>query len=218
MCYSIYKRGDHGQGVKMAADDRSKWNLRYHGEGLFHGSAPSRLLEQNITLLESHVPGRRALDLACGEGRNALFLARRGFQVTALDIAEEGIEKGRRRAMEEGLEVDFQVMDLERDAIEGEFDLVLNVNFLLRKLIPGLVAHLSPGGLIFFLTILNTPALAGGRNPAHLLEPGELAGVFAGFTGELLLSEERPEGPSPSALVIFRKSVDGEGALEGISP
>ena len=206
------------RGLKMAADDRSKWNQRYHGEGLFHGSAPSRLLEQNMALLESYIPGRRALDLACGEGRNAIFLARRGFRVTALDIAEQGIEKGRRRAAEEGLEVDFQVMDLERDAIEGEFDLVLNVNFLLRGLIPGLVAHLSPGGLVFFLTILNTPAFAGGRNPAHLLEPGELEGVFAGFPGELLLSEERPEGPSPSALVIFRKAVNGGGAPGWISP
>lgn len=196
--------------------DRDKWNHRYGGEGLFHGKGPSRLLELNMELLERHLPGRRALDLACGEGRNAIYLAHRGFRVKAVDIAEEGIAKGRRRAREEGVAVDFQVVDLEQGPPEGEFDLVLNVNFLLRDLIPQLVAHLSPGGIFFFLTILNAPMLMGGRNPAHLLEPGELMEIFSRYPGEVLLSEERHEGPLPTALVIFQG--DSQGLVRGVYP
>lgn len=186
--------------------DRMKWNERYGGEGFFIGPTPSRLLEERIDSVEPLLPGKRALDIACGEGRNSIFLARRGFAVTGLDISEEGLAKARRRAAEDGVEIDFIRADLEGYEFTERFDLILNFNFLLRDLIPRMVDALNPGGVIFFDTILDSPELVGHHTKAFLLQPGELAALFGGFPGAILYCEEFPAGPVSTAKLIFRKS------------
>jgi tellurite methyltransferase len=74
-------------------DDRDKWNDRYAGAGFYLGPDPSRFLAENIALIKDLAPGKKALDIACGEGRNSIFLARHGFAVTGLYISEEGLTK-----------------------------------------------------------------------------------------------------------------------------
>ncbi|MBI1922363.1 MAG: methyltransferase domain-containing protein [Geobacter sp.] len=186
--------------------DRIKWNGRYAGEGFFLGPNPSRLLEERIEAVEALLPGRRALDIACGEGRNSIFLARRGFSVTGIDISEEGLEKARRWATAEGVDIRFIRADLERYEFNEKYDLILNFNFLLRDLIPKMVAALNPGGVIFFDTILDTPTLVGHHNKAFLLQPGELRALFEPLPGETLFYEEFPAGPNPTAKLIFWKN------------
>lgn len=186
--------------------DRIKWNGRYAGEGFFLGPNPSRFLEERIESVEALLPGRKALDIACGEGRNSIFLARRGFSVTGIDISEEGLEKARRWASAEGLDIRFIRADLEGYEFSEKYDLILNFNFLLRDLVPKMVAALNPGGVIVFDTILDTPTLVGHHNKAFLLRRGELREIFMRLPGKILYDEEFPEGPTPCAKLIFQHS------------
>ena len=188
-------------------DYREKWNARYAGAGFYLGPEPSRFLSGNISLISTLLPGKKALDIACGEGRNSIFLARNGFDVTGLDISEEGLAKADRWAKTEGLSVTFRCIDLETFEFNEFYDLIINFNFLLRGLIPMMLDALNPGGVIVFDTILDTPTLEGSHNRSFLLQPGELRTIFASFPGEIILYEELPFGPSPTARLIFHKNI-----------
>jgi tellurite methyltransferase len=186
-------------------DDREKWNRRFGMEGFYLGPDPSTFLADNMQIVFSLAPGRKALDIACGEGRNSIFLARQGFSVTGLDISEEGLAKGEKWAEREGVEIEFRRADLESYDFLERYDLIINFNFLQRDLIPKMFDALNPGGLILFDSILNTPSLEGEHNRAFLLEPGELRRIFEGLSGEIILYEEIPSGPMPTARLLFRK-------------
>jgi len=185
--------------------DRIKWNSRYRGDEFLLGPEPSAWLTENIDLIEALVPRRKALDIACGEGRNSIWLAGRGFTVTGLDISETGLAKARGRAAAAGVDVDFRQADLEDYGIGETYDLILNFNFLLRDLVPRLVGALNPGGVLVFDTILDTPSMEGIHTKGFLLQPGELVRLFAGFAGSVLRDEEHPEAGTPTAKLIFRR-------------
>jgi tellurite methyltransferase len=186
-------------------DDRNRWNSRYTCEEFILGEQPSLFLAENIEVIASLCPGKRAFDIACGEGRNSIFLARHGFAVTAVDISEKGLEKARQWAEREGLTIDLQHADLENYDFTSTFDLIINFNFLLRDLIPKMVAALNAGGVIVFDTILDAPNAPVPHKKEYLLQPGELFRIFQGFAGEILRYEERPLDASPTAKLIFHK-------------
>ena len=186
--------------------DRDKWNRRYESEEFFLGPHPSRFLAEYIAGVEAMLPGRRALDIACGEGRNSIYLAGRGYEVTGVDIADRGLDKAARRALEEGAGIVFIRQDLEVTPLTGQWDLVLNVNFLLRNLISQEIDVLSPGGVIMFETLLDSPRLPEGHNPEFFLQPGELASIFSRFTGTIHHYEEFPGADAPVAQLIYQKS------------
>lgn len=186
--------------------DRIKWNQRFGSEDTYLGERPSPLLSQEIDRIRRLAPGKRALDIACGEGRNSVFLAQQGFLVTALDISDVGLGKAARRAAEAGVTVDFQQVDLDGYRFTDQFDLIINFNFLLRDLIPEAVHALTPGGLLIIDTIMESPQLLASHNPDYLLRRGELQRICEGFDGEILLSEELMEGEFPTARVLFRKA------------
>jgi len=186
-------------------DNRKKWNFRYRREGFYLGQAPSSFLADHIQMVLTLSPGRKALDIACGEGRNSIFLARKGFTVTGLDISEEGLVKGEEWAKCEGLKVAFHCVDLESFELMERYDLIINFNFLLRDLIPKMIEALNPAGMLLFDSILNVPSLEGSHNKVFLLEPGELRKIFDRFSGEVIHYEEITSGPMPNARLIFRK-------------
>lgn len=185
--------------------DRSKWNERYSGSEYFFSLTPSRFLAASLETVKALTAGRRALDLACGEGRNAIFLAQNGFEVDAVDIAEGGLDRGRKRAGDLGLRINFIRADLEEYRLEGGYDLILDFNFLLRELIPQMVGALSPGGVIVMETILAAPSLQGAHKTEYLLQPGELGRLFEEYEGRILKLEEEPEQETPLARIIFQK-------------
>jgi tellurite methyltransferase len=187
-------------------DDRSKWDSRYGGKGFFLGPDPSAFLVERIDLIESLCPGRRALDIACGEGRNSIFLAGRGFSVTGIDISAEGIAKASKWAGTERLAVEYVTADLEDYEFTRSWDLIINFNFLLRELLPRAVAALNPGGVMVVDTILDTPSQPGEHTRAFLLQPGELTRLFAGFPGKILIHEEHPLDSAPTAKLIFKNN------------
>ena len=186
--------------------DRDKWNSRYESEDFFLGPHPSRFLVEHVAEVETMLPGRKALDIACGEGRNSIYLAGRGYEVTGIDIADRGLVKAARRALEEKAEIEFIRQDLEVTPLSGQWDLILNFNFLLRDLIPQEIDVLSPGGVVMFETLLDTPRLQGEHNPDFFLQPGELAAIFSCFAGTIHFYAEFPCEEAPVAQLIYQKS------------
>jgi SAM-dependent methyltransferase len=100
---------------------REDWNRRHGEAGLLFGAEPNRFL---VAEVEGLAPGR-ALDVACGSGRNAVWLAARGWQVTGVDFSGVALEQARGRAAERGVDVEWVEADvLEWQPPEAVFDLV----------------------------------------------------------------------------------------------
>jgi len=160
---------------------REKWNLRY-AQPTFapFPDAPSEWLAENRDLL---VCGR-ALDVACGDGRNSRYLAELGFAVEAIDISDVAIDALRRAADERGLAVAAHTVDLEAAPLPaGPFELVVNLNYLQRELFPGLAAAVCPGGLLVFETFAqaHVEELPNQMDPRFLLARNELLHAFPGL-------------------------------------
>jgi tellurite methyltransferase len=130
----------------------------------------------------------RALDLACGTGRNALWLARKGWSVTAVDGSAAAIETLRERASEQGLRVDARLADLEKGGFRIEpasWELVAICYYLQRDLLEPAQRGVIPGGVLLAIVHIAGP----GEQPTQFrLQPGELARYFDGW--EILHSYE----------------------------
>ncbi len=165
----------------MSIEDEIRWDKQHEST---HGSAEPSAFLRNIFAAEAWpILCGRALDLACGKGRNALFLAERGFAVVAIDISPIALEEGRRRAQERNLAVVWQQADLERVQLdEDAYDLVVNFNYLQRSLIPQIKAALRVGGYLVFDTyLIDQPAIGHPKNPAYLLQHNELLRWFLDY-------------------------------------
>jgi tellurite methyltransferase len=162
----------------MAEADRAKWNERYQDGYAEHGR-PSAVLQQWI----SRIPCGRALDLACGAGRNALFLASHGFEVDAVDISDAALDRARERAREAGLEINWIEHDLDEPlTLAAGYALILAVRFMNLPLIRELTALLAPGGFLVCEQHLVTVAdVAGPTDPAFRVQPGELKQLAQGL-------------------------------------
>jgi tellurite methyltransferase len=160
--------------------DSSEWNTRYRsGERAAEDleAAPTPLLVETVQQVK---PGR-ALDLACGAGRNALWLAEHGWSVTAVDAAEAAIEILRHRAAARGVTVDARVADLEKGGFDigsSSWDLIAICYYLQRNLLEPAKQGVVPGGLLLVIVHITDP----GEEPTgHRLRPGELKNYFDGW-------------------------------------
>ena len=163
----------------MTDADRAKWDERYRKGAYADRPHPSELLRDWI----GRAPRGRALDVACGAGRNALYLAVHGFEVDAVDISSEGLARGRRSAAERGLTVHWIEHDLDQPlALPDGYALILVIRFLDLPLIRRLAQRLAPGGLLICEEHLRTEAeVIGPGNPAFRVAPGELREVASGL-------------------------------------
>jgi SAM-dependent methyltransferase len=192
----------------MSDADRARWDERY-GDGAYEDRThPSAFLEEQAEAL----PRGATLDLACGAGRNAIYLASLGCQVEGWDISSEGLARGRARAEELGLEILWQARDLEKVKLpRSRYDLIVQVRYVNRELTPVIADALKPGGVYLCEQHLVTDReVIGPSNPAFRLEPGELRDAAAGLTLETYREEyvTDPDG-RPAALVrmLARKPV-----------
>jgi tellurite methyltransferase len=161
----------------VSAAERDKWDARYRDGAYENRTHATALLMEWLARL----PRGRALDVACGAGRNALHLAAAGFTVTALDISSVALARGRRAAQERGLDIDWVCADLDEDPERalppGAFDLIVLVRYVHRTLMPHLIARLRPGGaLLCEQHLATTLSVAGPTSAQFRLAAGELRG------------------------------------------
>ena len=161
--------------------DKKRWDKRFGRKKFALGKEPNPFLRKHIRLLS----GGRALDIATGEGRNAVFLAQHGFEVDAVDISGKGLKKARELALEKGVKVNVFLVDLDHYQIEKErYDLIANFYFLKRRLIPEVRKGLKKGGKVIFETYLlehRTLATGGPKQAKYFLKPNELLRFFKDF-------------------------------------
>jgi SAM-dependent methyltransferase len=198
---------------------RETWNARYRELPLVWSAGPNQFVVEQTGSL----PPGRALDVACGEGRNALWLAERGWTVTGVDFSDVAIAKAQASARERGLSIDFRVGDVTDGRTfdsDGELDLVL-VAYLqlpdeeLEATHRALVDHVAPGGLLLVIGH-HADNLARGyggpSKPDVLHDPARIAAQLAPLTvvsaGEVerIVATEGGERTAVDSLVLARRS------------
>ena len=160
---------------------KARWNERYDRDMYIYGKEPVAFLKQKMDGLKKG----RALVLAMGEGRNAVYLAQNGFDVTGVDISEVAIEKCNRLAEERNTAVNAVVADLtDYDMGKGQFDLITKFYYYEPSIFPQIIDALKPGGM-FILEQFSIDHLKyrensgfGPRNPDYLIKPNELLEHF----------------------------------------
>jgi len=188
-----------------ALPDRERWNERYGESGYAMGAEPSAFLVEHLDMIARAAPGRAALDVACGEGRNSVALARAGFDVLGVDISDAGLEKARERAGREGLAITFERRDLSAEEVPpGPFDVIIIFNYLQREIIPALYERLSAGGFLVMESILAVPGGSGRHCSDFTLSPGELVRLFEGYDGAIVVARE--DGADERARILFQKA------------
>ena len=192
----------------MSEADRRKWDQRYAEGAYAERDWPSDWLQTWLPEVTSNLPASesagRALDLACGLGRNSRYLAKHGMKVTGVDISAQALERAARLAQAEDLVIDWQQHDLEAGLPLdlGQFQLIVLFRYVNLELLAELPAHLAPGGLLLVEEHLRTDAaVAGPRNPAYRVALEDLVAPLAPLevleaTGEVVSD---PDG-APVAL------------------
>ncbi len=169
----------------MSEDDRVRWNERYRAEAVVAPPSPFLLA------LDAILPRRgRALDVAGGSGRHALWLARRGLDVTLADVSDVALEQAAQAATAAGLSLATQRIDLEAEPLPpGPWDVVVCIAFLHRPLFAAFPEVLAPGGLLVFEHPTRANLQRHPRPAAqYLLDDGELPRLVVGL--EVLRYEE----------------------------
>jgi tellurite methyltransferase len=200
------------------------WDARYREAAQNPAAEPASIVSEWLRLL----PTGPALDIACGAGRHALALATHGASVTAVDRSAAALEILENRARAARLDVrrvadatahpktpgwhGIQLVQANLEEMElpaSSFSVILCFNYLQRSLSKQMARALQPGGLLLFETFtraqLNYPS--GPRNPAYLLEPGELRTAFPEL--QVLFYRELNAGQGIASLVAQKPQKNG---------
>ncbi len=181
--------------------DREDWDKRYRDSAFVWSVDPNQFVVAETANLE---PGR-ALDLAAGEGRNAIWLAEQGWKVTAVDFSDVAIAKGRRMAQHRGVRVTWRVADLVAYAPSaGAYALVLVCYLQLpvderRAILAQATRAVAPGGTFLWIAhdVSNLEQGVGGpRDPAVLCSPKDIVEGLSGF--EVLKAEVARRSVEPA--------------------
>lgn len=157
--------------------DLEKWNARYLGADVAAARA-SRVLEENAHLLPAQ---GRALDLACGLGGNARFLAEQGLETRAWDVSTVAVEKLNAYARDLELPLVAETRDVERKPPRPDaFDVIVVSHFLERTLAGPLSRSLCRGGLLYYQTFTDERVDdVGPKRSGYRLQPNELLRMFS---------------------------------------
>ncbi|MDX6740361.1 class I SAM-dependent methyltransferase [Actinocorallia sp. A-T 12471] len=197
---------DHGHDQQAHGEGSNAWHWdeRYRQSDRIWSGQPNRVLVEEA---EGLVPGR-ALDLGCGEGADAVWLATKGWKVTATDLSAVAIERASGHAADAGVTVDFQRHDLDASFPDGEFDLITAMFFhsfvdLKREdILRRAAAALAPGGRLLIVSHAGFPDWHEGERPdVSFPTPDEtVAELHLSADYEVLKAEEhakevfRPDG------------------------
>lgn len=167
----------------MTRSDREKWDARYREGSYSTRTHPSTLLTEWLPRL----PRGRALDVACGAGRNALALAAAGYRVDAIDISPVALARARATALSRGLDIRWLEADLDSPDWNAplaamRYDLIVWVRYVNTALMPALIEHMADGAWLVCEQHLSTSlGVAGPSNPAFRLPANALLKSAAGL-------------------------------------
>lgn len=204
--------------------DATEWDARYSGTELVWGAPPNGLVVEFV----SSLPPGRALDLGCGEGRNTLWLATRGWSVDAMDFSQVGIDKARtvaarlpRASRDRILWLRGDVTHLDSAGVRSPFDLILMIFLHLpsaerRPLIRQAVERLAPGGTLLVIGHDSTNLYEGHGGPSDpeiLFTPSDIvADIAGGLDIDIADRVLRPtvDGDAIDAVVLAKKPDSAE--------
>ncbi len=135
-------------GVRKQKESMQFWDKKFSGEDYLYGKTPAKFLSENY----GYIPlASKVLDVGMGEGRNTVFLARKGYNVTGVDISAIAVRKARRLAGEHGIRINAVVSSMEDFKGENNsFDAILVFYYVDRALNEKLVKWLKPGGILIY--------------------------------------------------------------------
>ena len=162
--------------IEASSKDKERWDRKYQTEEYLFGKEPIAFLKDNVRLL----PKGKVLELAMGEGRNGVFLATQGFEVTGIDISQEGLKKAQGLAAEHGVSLTTKVADLQTYRLPpNTYDVIVCTYYLQRDLFPQIEAALKPGGMALVETYTIDHLKYRPRfTREYLLETNELLKLF----------------------------------------
>ena len=162
-------------------EDKERWNKRHVEKPMRHEVSP--ILKKYIEKITVGM----ALDLACGTGRNTHFLESEGYKVDAVDLSDYALSRIKDTSNINKIEVDLDEYNLEKNT----YTLVLNCNYLNRRLMAQMQDALVDGGVIIFETFIvaHDKPEQGSMNPDYLLNKNELLHAFIDL--DIIYYEER---------------------------
>ena len=197
----------------METTEQAAWDQRYSGPDLVWGAGPNRFVTEEVTALAAG----RAIDLGTGEGRNAIWLAERGWQVTAVDFSAAGLARAGRLAAERGVSVDWVQADLlDYKPAPGGYDLVLVVyihlpSASLARIFRAAAAAVAPGGTLLVIGHDRdniTRGHGGPQDPGRLYTPAavtaELDGLAIRRAEQVMRPVRTPDGERTAIDTLVR--------------
>lgn len=157
-------------------NERQRWNARYAAHANIEMGEPNPFLRAHLAML----PRGHVLELAMGEGHNAVFFAQHGFSVTGIDISDVAVERALRLAQMANVTIEAHRMDLcTVNLPPNAYDVVACFYYLQRDLLPQIVQTLCTGGMVIYETVTEEQAqYSYPTDPAYLLQPNELLKAF----------------------------------------
>ena len=189
----------------MSSKDKEKWNKKYGEDESSGGRAACDWLTSNTETLTGN---GKALDIAMGEGRNSIYLAQLGFEVTGIDISEVGVKKALALAEEKNIEINPIIADLDNYEFKDDsFDLIVCFYFLDRNLFPKIKEMVCPGGLVVYETFSIDYLKYSSLKKEWVLDSGELLKEFREY--RILRYQEVDNGQKGFASIIAQKPLKG---------
>lgn len=201
----------------MSTKDKEKWDAKYSAGAFESRQYPSIYLAEHLTDITRGLesagisPPWRALDIACGAGRNTHYLSAEGFVVDAVDISSTGLERAAQKAPETAATVSWIQYDLERGLPENltDYHLIIMMRYVNLPLLSTLEPKLLPGGYIICEEHMRTELMVNGpKNPNFRVAPGQLAHALVEQSNSKLQVEQLSEGeitdPDGEAAAVAR--------------
>lgn len=197
-------RFEHLTGVKMNTDSKSAWDAKYNRPTFIFGKRPANFLADNYHFLPFE---GSVLDMGMGEGRNAVFLAQKGFKVTGIDISSVAVKKANLLAKEYGVKIKGVVASLKDYKIApGSFDAIICFYYVDHSLLEKIKSWLKPGGVLIYeaYTLRQRKLPSRTHDPVeNFLKEQELLKMFPGM--RVLKYEEPLHLKEYSASIILQK-------------
>lgn len=135
-------------GIRQQKENRSFGENKPESDEYVYGKAPAKFLARNYPFLPT---GAKVLDISMGEGRNAVFLARKGYKVIGIDTNSVAVRKARRLAREFGVQIETSVNPVDKFSVpKGSLDAIISFYYVDKKIIKKMKSWLKPGGIIIF--------------------------------------------------------------------